>query len=437
MRKKQGRLMVGIGLAIAMIVGVAVGDDWARFRGPNGAGVAVNSTIPSEWSNTENMQWSVNLPGPGSSCPIVIGDHVLVTCYSGYGTETTPNAKPESLTRHLFCIDSKTGGIVWQKDIKAVEAEDPYDGFIKEHGYASSTPTSDGEHIFAFFSKSGMYAFDMKGNELWHKSLGNFSDPAKWGGGSSPVLYKDTVIVNAGNVGHAIVALNKKNGEVVWEIKDEKFTNCWSTPIFVEVDGHTEMVFSMPGKILAIDPENGAELWTCTSPIAETVCASLAEYEGVVFAMGGRGGVAVGVRCGGKGDVSETHKVWETRLRAGIGTPVAYNGNLYWHSSGKMNCASCKDGTEVYQEAFPGETNNAEPRRGPAGDYASPIIIGDKIFAVMRSGMTHVVGLGEKFELAKTNKLDGDAGPFNATPAVSSKQLFIRSNNKLYCIGAK
>ena len=190
----------------------------------------------------------------------------------------------------------------------------------------------------------------MKGNQVWQKNLGNFSDPAKWGDGSSPIVYQDLVIVNAGIVGHKLVALKKSDGSVAWELEDEQFTNCWSTPILVKTGDREELVVSMPGQIIGLNPATGEKLWNAKSPIERTVCASLAEEKGVVFAMGGQGGVGIAIRCGGQGDVSETHKVWEAPLRAGIGTPVVVNGKLYWSSSGMADCASCVDGKEVFKE---------------------------------------------------------------------------------------
>ena len=177
-------------------------EDWARFRGPNGAGVHATSTAPLEWSETENLKWSVDLPGLGSSCPIVVGDKVLLTSYTGYGVDKENPGDVSELKRHLLCFDKNSGKELWRSTVDSTNDEDPYQGFIQDHGYASGTPVSDGEHIFVFFGKTGMVAFDMDGKQKWVTPLGTNSDPAKWGGGASPVLYKDTVIVNAVSYTH-------------------------------------------------------------------------------------------------------------------------------------------------------------------------------------------------------------------------------------------
>jgi outer membrane protein assembly factor BamB len=420
---------------LAMVTGLtAMAEDWTRFRGPNGSGVSSSMAVPTEWSAEKNMKWKIDLPGPGSSCPIVLDGKVYLTCYTGYGESAEAPGNPSDLQRHLLCFDRTSGKELWRSSVKSDNDEDPYKGFIVEHGYASSTPVSDGEHIFVLYGKTGLLAFDMEGKQVWKTNLGTESDPAKWGGGASCMLYKDLVIVNAGNVGHALVALNKKDGSEVWKISDPKFTNCWSTPSVVNVDGKDQLVSSMPGKILGVDPLKGTELWRAESPISQTVCGSLAEKDGVVYAMGGRAGDAVAVKCGGEGDVSGSNTVWKTSLRSGIGTPLISGKNMYWSSSGIAYCASCEDGKLVYKNRIKPEQTG---RRMPAGDYASPIAAGDSIFMTLRSGTTFVVKAGDEFEQIAENTIEGDDSLFNATPAISDGEIFIRSNKRLYCIAAE
>lgn len=414
-----------------------IAEDWPRFRGPNGTGVSSDSNVPSEWSAEKNHKWTTKLPGKGSSSPIVFGDRVYLTCYTGYGLDKENPGDAKDLVRHLLAFDRNSGKELWRTSVKSESDEDPYSGFIQEHGYASSTPVTDGEHIFVLFGKTGMVAFDMDGNQVWKTPLGTKSDPAKWGGGSGAALYKDLVIVNAGNVGHQLAALNKADGKIAWSIEDPSFTNCWSTPILVTVDGREEMVFSMPGKILAVNPQTGEELWRANSPINRTVCASLCEKDGVVYTMGGRQGSAVAVRCGGSGDVSDTHTVWTGSLRSGIGTPIIIGDNMYWGSSGIAYAASCQTGDYVYKERLPkaDAADAGQGRRMPAGDYASPIAVEDKVFMLTRGGVLYVINADDSFELVAKNVFADDDSLFNATPAISNGDLFVRSENNLYCIG--
>ena len=187
--------------------------DWTRFRGPGGSGSMDGPAVPPEWSSEKNLKWRTALPGKGSSSPIVAGDRVFVTCYTGYGVDPNNPGEPEDLVRHVIAFDRGSGKEVWRASIAATGKEDPYQGFITQHGYASSSPVTDGENVYALLGKSGLYAFDRNGKTLWQVALGQKSDPAKWGHGSSPILVGDVVIVDAGILGNHFVGIDKRTGE--------------------------------------------------------------------------------------------------------------------------------------------------------------------------------------------------------------------------------
>lgn len=188
--------------------------DWPRFRGPNGSGVSADAgPLPAKFSATENLRWKVPLPGPGSSCPIVVGDKIFVTCWSGYGVDRASPGEQGNLRRHLVCIDRKTGSTLWTSDIEPVLPEDQYGGMFAEHGYASHTPVSDGERVYVYFGKTGALAFDMDGKQLWQTKVGQESDPRGWGSASSPVIYKNVLIVTASAESEALVGLDAKTGK--------------------------------------------------------------------------------------------------------------------------------------------------------------------------------------------------------------------------------
>ena len=183
--------------------------------GPNGSGVADDKeSTPTIWSETENLKWKVPLPGAGVSCPIVVGNRVFVTCYSGYGLNQDEPGDIKNLVRHLVCVDRITGKTLWQKSLPSSVPEDPFSGMgVPQHGYASHTPTSDGKNVYVFFGKSGVLAFDLEGNQLWEKSVGKGSDDRRWGSSSSPIVHEDVLIVPAGAEGRALIGLNKNTGE--------------------------------------------------------------------------------------------------------------------------------------------------------------------------------------------------------------------------------
>ena len=195
---------------VCLCLSVASADYWLRFRGPGGSGVSIESKrLPTEWSPTANVGFKTALPGAGVSSPIVVGTRVFVTCYSGSGLQRESPGDINDLKRHLVCIDGKSGAVIWEQEVAAAMPEDPYTGIgVTGHGYASHTPVSDGSRVYVFYGKSGVYAYDFDGNQVWHTDVGKESDPCKWGSSSSPILHNDTLIVTASAESQAIVGLD-------------------------------------------------------------------------------------------------------------------------------------------------------------------------------------------------------------------------------------
>ena len=161
--------------------------DWSQFRGPNGSSVS-DSVVPVSWTPSDNVAWKVKLPGAGVSSPIVVGNKLIVTCYSGYGLDRQNPGEIKNLMRHVLCYDATSGKMLWQADVEAAQPEDPYSGAgVPAHGYASHTPVSDGKNVYVFFGKSGALAFDLEGKKLWQTQLGKETDPMRWGSSSSPI----------------------------------------------------------------------------------------------------------------------------------------------------------------------------------------------------------------------------------------------------------
>ncbi|MCA9240049.1 MAG: PQQ-binding-like beta-propeller repeat protein [Planctomycetales bacterium] len=196
--------------ALLLTGAVAHAGDWTRFRGPDGSGVSPdNSPTPVSWSETENLKWSLQLPGPGLSSPIIYGDKVFVTCWTGYEAGGDSSDDINDLKRCVVCVDRTSGEVLWNEAVDAVQPEERYQGMFAENGYASHTPVTDGQRVYAFLGKSGVVAFDMEGNRLWQTSVGAGEGMNGWGTASSPILYKDTVIVTAAAESNAIVALSE------------------------------------------------------------------------------------------------------------------------------------------------------------------------------------------------------------------------------------
>ncbi len=452
MRCRHHGRHLGLGLAMLFVFFLASAveaADWSRFRGPNGSGVSADGApVPSQWSAEKNLKWKAELPGPGASSPIVVGERVFVTCWSGYGVDRRDPGDMKDLKRHLVCLDRQSGKINWDRAIDAVLPEDEFRGMFAENGYATHTPASDGDGVFVFFGKSGVLAFDNDGKQLWQASVGSDLDGRGWGSASSPILYKNLVIVTASVENHSLVALNKETGEKVWEQEAEGFGSTWGTPVLVDLpDGRSDLVIGVPFEIWGLNPDNGKLVWYCEGVPCGAMCASVVAHDGVVYAAesGREGGGTIAVRAGGKGDVTDTHVLWKGQDRSRIGTPLVHDGHLYWVSGKIASCVRTSDGKRVYQDRLTGSSGSAgqgASRGGRGGgrgiggqDYSSPVYTDGKIYYAARSGEVFVLQAGPEFKLLATNRF-ADEGQLIATPAISDGNLLIRSSTHLYCVGA-
>lgn len=406
-------------------------DHWPAFRGPKGTGVAPTAAIPTTWSATKNMAWKTPLPGPGASSPIVWGDAVFVTCYSGYGDGS--QGSPADLKRHLLRVDANTGKIVWEKVIPTLASEDPYRGYLTEHGYASQTPVTDGKAVYAFFGKSGVHAFDMDGKPLWQKSVGTQSSNRRWGSAASLILERDRVIVNASEESRAVLALDKATGNLVWEAKGSSLELCFGTPVPAKsAEGRTDLVLALPGEIWGINPETGKLRWFCKSPLGGNISPSVAVEGDKGIAFGGYPSTgAVGFKLHGKGDVSATAIAWQSSKGSYVPSPVILNQLVYWlNDRGQACCCQLETGQMVYQERLP--VGGSEGASRPV--YASVIASGDTLIGMTRRDGAVVWKADPKFQLLAINKIEGDDSDFNGTPAIAQNKLFLRSNKALYCV---
>ena len=413
----------------AACVSLFSGADWSRFRGPDGSAVSSATDLPLSWSDDKNIAWKVELPGPGSSSPIVGDGRVFVTCYSGYGADPEKLGDQQELVRHLICVDAQDGRILWDKKVPAVLPEDPFEGMLRQHGYASHTPVTDGEQVFVFFGKSGVVAFDRDGNQLWQTSVGTGSAALGFGSGASLVLHKDLVIVNANAESQALIALDKASGREVWRAEAQGYNGSWSTPIFVDVGGKTELVVNMPGEVWGMDPSDGGLLWYCEVSRGSGN-TSLAAKDGIVYSLsGGPGGSGVvAVRAGGRDDVTKSHVVWKKSIGSYVPSPVVVGDYLYWvDDRGLAYCLKADSGEQVYRERLP----------GAGGVYASLTAAGGNLYAVSRGKGTFVLPAKPEFKMLAHNEIKSDTSDFNASPAISGNRLLLRSNRFLYCVGGQ
>ncbi|TWU03442.1 outer membrane biogenesis protein BamB [Neorhodopirellula pilleata] len=478
-----GRTMI-VALAIATCIPAVSRADWTRFRGPNGSGIATTSA-PTEFSEGENIKWKIELPGQGTSSPIVVGDKVFVTCYSGYGYEA---GDIEDLKRHLICVDRVSGKQLWKKTIAAKMPEDPWQGpGIPTHGYASNTPASDGTRVFAFFGKSGVYAYDLEGNEIWNQSVGQEPSFKGFGSAASPIVTDEHVIVNAADESLSIVWLDKKTGKELHRAEADGLGECWTTPVLVTNGDQSEIALSVIGEVWGLDNATGKLSWFANGVNSRNAQVSLIVDDGIVYATGEE---SYAIRVDGKGDVSEKNTRWEGRMRTRYATPVLVDGHLFSASGSVVECVDAKTGERVFQDRLPstnagfsgadrqpegpgdqdrgdgargdgarGDGDRGDQRggvgrdrgirdaggfdsggrggRGGGGgdDFASPVAAGGRIYVATNSGMVHVIEAKPEFKVIGSGDMTFDTSGFGGTPAISDDCLFMRSNTHLYCIG--
>ncbi|MEQ1826618.1 MAG: PQQ-binding-like beta-propeller repeat protein [Pirellula sp.] len=410
-----------------------LGEDWKQFRGENNAGVSVDTKVPIAWSETENQRWRTALPGAGSSSPIVIGDRVFVTCYSGYGMLEDRSGSLQSLKRHLVCIDRTNGKIRWTQTVAGELPEDAYQGYIAEHGYASSSPVTDGQNVYCFFNKSGVVAFDLDGRQLWKTGVGKESSNRRWGAAASLILYKDQVIVNASEESRSVVALDKATGNQKWKAEGSALELAYGTPSLVTTnEGRVDLVVAVPGEVWGINPDTGKMQWYAEHQLTGNICPSIISKDETVFVFGGfRSAGSFAIRAAGAGDVTKSNMLWTSRNSSYVATPVLYEGRLYWISdSGLAFCVDANNGELVYKERVP------EIKAGGKPVYASPVVANGRIYVQTRWDGVLVLSAKPEFQVLAQNKTNDDSG-FNATPAISDGQIFLRSNKYLYCVGGK
>jgi outer membrane protein assembly factor BamB len=399
-------------VALCCVAAPLAADDWPGFRGPHGDGTSDERAVPQTWGPAENLAWKVELPGPGASSPVVLGRRVFLTCFTG--------TRAQDLVRHVLCFDRGRGTPLWKNSYPAPLPENDYAGQLRQHGFATSTPVTDGAALYVPFGRDGVRAFDLDGKLLWHEPVGHYV--STFGSGASPALVGDRLVVNATVESGALVALDKRTGKRLW--KAPVNGDCWSTPAVVELPGGArEIVLNGSGAVYGFDPADGKELWKVES-LGGHISSTPVARDGIVYVSnaGTEGKVAMAIRAGGRGDVTGTHVLWTAKVGASHTSPTLVGDRLCWFS-GQAVAVDVRDGRMVAKERLDGLAN----------PYSSPVACGGTLVLFTRPGVGYVLRAAD-FHVVARNDL-GDASGIAASPAVSEGQFFIRSNRYLYCIG--
>jgi outer membrane protein assembly factor BamB len=405
-------------------VGYSEAADWPRFRGADGNASAPAARVPLTWSVTENMAWKVEIPGNGASSPSVFSGRIYVTSFTGYGLNPDDPGNREDLKQHVLCYDLDGGKLLWDKFTKAAEAEQEATRRVADHGYATGTAVCDERGVYAYFGVSGLVAYDHEGDLLWQAQTGDGTKG--FGSAASPILYRDLVIINASIEAKTVFAFNRASGKEVWRIENVEAS--WTTPIVAPSgDGRDELIVSYKEHVRGFDPNTGSELWNCEG-VQDYVVPCVVVNDGIAYVLGGRKNQSMAIRLGGTGDITESHRIWETNIGANVTSPVYHEGHLYWISDrGIANCTNAATGESVYRERV--STSDRV--------YASTLLAGNRMYLTTRDNGVFAVALGPEYNELAHNVIDGDDSSFNATPAVIGDQLLFRTNQYLYCIGAK
>ena len=423
-------------------------SDWPSFRGEFASGVRDGAALPDEWNveNGKHVRWTVPIPGLGHCSPVIWDDSVFVTsAISSAGNRivqtgligTGDASRDRSVQKWVvYCIDRATGKIRWQR--VAAEGK-PKDKRHTKATYANSTPATDGRHVVALFGSEGLHCFDFDGERIWSKDFGRLDAGAydiptyEWGTGSSPIIYKNLVIVQVDTQDTQFVsAINIQTGETVWRTDRDELPS-WATPTIFERDGQVELVVNGSNFIRGYDPLTGKELWKLGGSSKIAVPTPI-HHAGLMIVCSGRHPEAplFAIRSGAKGDISlaagqiaNDFVAWSQPRRGPyISTPIAYCDQLFvLDGNGVLDCYGMKDGKLKYRKRI--------PHKG-GGFTASPVAADGKLYLASEDGDVSVVRVDPDFKILNVNAMNQ---PIFATPAIAGQSLFVRTTQDLFSIG--
>ena len=466
-------LLVG-GLAAANFTHAGTAEqNWGQWRGPRGNGISPNGDPPVEWSESKNVKWKVALSGEGHATPIVWDNLIFIQTavpvakkpeanlnlkvvpqfaglqqpppggadgqqrrpggqggqggqgggrrggggFGGGGPPTTP------FQFTLMALDRATGKVVWQKTLRE---ELPHEGHHGTGTFASGSPITDGETVFAFFGSRGLHALDLKGNVKWHKDFGKMRTANQFGEGSSPALHGNTLVMNWDHEGEDfIAAFDKNTGKELWkQPRDERTT--WVTPFILEHNGVTQVIVGASGKVRSYDLATGKEIWSA-GPLGSNVIPTPVTGHGMVFSMSGhRNPTLLAIKLGRTGELSGTDAIaWSLDRDTPYVPSPLLDGDLLYLTKGTEATLS------IYNAKTGRASVEAQRLEGLRGMYASPVAAAGRIYMLGRDGGAVVLKKSDKVEVLATNKLNDG---FDASPAVVGREMFLRGKQNLYCI---
>jgi outer membrane protein assembly factor BamB len=420
-------------------------ENWPNWRGPASTGVSKESSLPVRWSDSENIAWKATVKGLGISSPIVWGDTVFVTSQAGSGVarsgprlvqnEDAAGAGERALGGAATGVTRGTGSVSFVVTAfhrgdgrKLWEYELPAEGTLPEvhekHNLATPSPVTDGQRVYAWFGTGQLVALDMSGKLVWKRNLSEYGPfNINWGHGSSPVVYKDMLVLLCyqGTPASYLLALNSADGTNKWKA-DRQGAMSYSTPFVMEFSGGAELVVNSGEGVSGHSLSNGERLWYVNETNRFPIPVATQQDGIILLSRGYRSGPYMAIRPGGKGDVASSHVVWKVPTGAPyISSIVQHDGLIYMIGDvGVATVVDAKTGERVWQERI-------------GGVYSASPVVGDgKVYFFSENGETIVLSAGRAPDILARNKLDARV---LGSPAVSGGRIFIRSDNTVFAIG--
>lgn len=421
----------GMLMVCVFATSVVRAEDWRQFRGLNASGVTNDPQLPKTWGVSRNIRWKVNIEGNAWSSPIVTGGKVFITNAVTDG----PQSVDGTYRWELICLDAKTGSRLWTK--LAMEGK-PRLKTHRDNTYATETPVTNGQYVVAFFGMMGLFCYDLDGELVWKKDLGNYPMSNEWGTSSSPALLDDKVFLQVDNEASSfVVAIDIQTGKELWKQPRVEGSN-WGSPIIWLNDKRRELVTG--GSVVrAYNPEDGSLLWEVDIHHGGLNASPSATTEQLVVGRDGRGGTSFfSIRSGGSGDLaassgngSESAVMWSTgEFGPNRASPIVVEGYVYLLGSqgGKVKIVDAATGALLEQARLP----------GAAEFWASPWANEGLVYCLDASGKTFVIKPGPTLEVVAVNDLnENDRARFWSSPAIADGTIFIRSDKALYAVSSQ
>ena len=413
-------------------------ENWHQWRGPEASGVSRTANPPIEWAEDKNVKWKVAIDGRGTSTPIIWNDRVFVlTAIETDAKDTSiPDPKDQPKTNffdikrpnavHEFvvlCLNRHTGKEVWRQ---VATKKIPHEGAHNDNDFASASPTTDGKHLYCWFGSAGLYCYDLDGNKLWERDLGEAKVGSSLGEGCSPVLHEGKLIIVRDHSGQSsIEVLDAQTGASLWQ-RDRDEGNAWATPQVIQHSGKTQVITAASGAVRSYDLDSGEIIWQCSGLTGNVTPCPVIEGDSVICMSGYQGYAAMAIPLTESGDISGSEKILWKRDRGTpyLPSPILYDGLLFYNQSNQsiLTCVDSKTGKIAFGPERIGQVSNI---------YASPVGASGRIYITGRGGKTLVIQRSRAFKELATNRLNDR---FDASPALAGSQLFLRGAEFLYCL---